>query len=428
MNILVLGGGGREHALCWKLRQSPQCGLLYCAPGNPGTARAGALNVPTLSPTNPAAVVAFVRANRVDMVVVGPEAALVAGVTDAIREQPDLRQVPVVGPGRAGAHLEGSKVFSKQFMQRYGIPTAPARVFSTHDVTDALAYVRTHPLPVVLKADGLAQGKGVIVAYTPAEAEAAVRRMLLDDEFGAAGRTILVEEFLAGRELSVFVLTGGDGYVLLPTAQDYKRIGEGDTGPNTGGMGAISPAPAADEVFMQRVRAEIIDPTLLGLKAEQIPYQGFLFIGLMQVGDAPFVIEYNVRLGDPEAQAILPRVSSDLIELFVAMHQRRMAYVTLHLDPRPTCAVVLASGGYPGAFLADQPISGIPQAEAQPDTLVFQASTQTSHEEGQLLTAGGRVLAVVSRAETAPQATAQAQAAASLIHWPGVYRRRDIGD
>ncbi len=425
MTILLLGAGGREHALAWKLRQSPQCGLLFCAPGNPGTARAGATNVPDLDPCDPAAVLAFVRERRIDLVVIGPEAPLVAGVTDALRAQADLAHVIVVGPGQAGARLEGSKVWSKAFMLRNGIPTAPARAFTAAEADAARAYVRAHPLPVVLKADGLAQGKGVIVAHTLAEAEAGLES-LLGGAFGAAGQTVLVEEFLAGTEISAFILTGGDGFVMLPTAQDYKRIGVGDTGPNTGGMGAISPAPAADEMFMQRVRNEIIAPTLMGLKAEGIPYQGFIFIGLMRVGDDPWVIEYNVRLGDPETQAILPRVKSDLVELFQVMHQKRLLYLTMHTDPRPSCAVVLAAGGYPGAYTTGHAITGIAPAEAQPDTLVFHAGT-TVGPEGSLTTAGGRVLAVVARADHPSEAARRAQQTAGLIHWEGVYRREDVG-
>lgn len=426
MTILVLGSGGREHALCWKLRQSPQCGQLFCAPGNPGTQRAGAQNVPDLPITDPAAVVAFVRERRVDLVVIGPEAPLMAGVTDALLAQPDLQHVPVVGPCVAGARLEGSKAFSKAFMRRHGVPTAAAQIFTTSEVEQALAYVRTHPLPVVLKADGLAQGKGVVVAQTTAEAEAALRRMLVEGEFGEAGATVLVEEFLAGRELSVFILTGGLGYAMLPTAQDYKRVGVGDTGANTGGMGAVSPAPAADEPFMQRVRAEVIEPTIMGLKADKIPYQGFLFIGIMRVGDAPFVIEYNVRLGDPEAQAILPRLQTDLIDMFAAMHERRASYLAVHVDPRPTCAVVLTAQGYPSSYSTGDPIEGLARAEAQTDALVFQAGTRLT-DDSRLVTAGGRVLSVVARATTAAEAAVQAHQTANAISWPGVYRRADVG-
>ncbi len=428
MIILLLGAGGREHALAWKLRQSPQAGLLFCAPGNPGTARAGATNVPELVPTDPAAVVAFVRARRVDIVVIGPEAPLVAGVPDAIHAEADLRHVIVVGPGAAGARLESSKVWAKGFMQRHGIPTAAARSFTATDAAPARAYVAAHPLPVVLKADGLAQGKGVIVAHTAEEATAGLNA-LLGGAFGAAADTVLVEEFLEGRELSVFILTGGDGFALLPTAQDYKRIGAHDTGPNTGGMGAISPAPAADEPFLQRVRSEIIEPTLAGLRSEGIAYQGFIFIGLMRVGDAPVVIEYNVRLGDPETQVILPRLTSDLIELFQAMHVRRMSYVALHVDPRPACAVVLAAGGYPGAYTTGHPISGIAQAEAQSETLVFHAGTAPAPEGSgaSFQTAGGRVLAIVARADSAAEAAARAHHAAGLVQWEGVYSRPDVG-
>ena len=431
MTTLLLGAGGREHALTWKLRQSPQCGPLFCAPGNPGTARAGATNVPNLDPCDPAAVVAFVRERRIDLVVVGPEAPLVAGVTDALRAQVDLAHVIVVGPGAAGALLEGSKVWAKGFMQRNGIPTAAAQAFRATEADAARAYVRDHPLPVVLKADGLAQGKGVVVAHTRAEAEAGLDA-LLGGALGAAGQTVLVEEFLNGPELSVFFLTGGIGYVMLPTAQDYKRLGAGDTGPNTGGMGAVSPAPAADEPFMQRVRNEIIEPTIVGLRAEGITYQGFVFLGLMRVGDAPWVIEYNVRLGDPETQAIMPRLKSDLIELFQAMHVRRLAYVALLTDPRPTCAVVLAAAGYPaGPVATGHLITGLALAEAQPDTLVFQAATATGpadrEPEGGLRTAGGRVLAVVARADSAAEAAAHAHHAAGLISWEGVYRREDVG-
>jgi phosphoribosylamine---glycine ligase len=433
MTILLLGAGGREHALAWKLRQSPRCGVLYCAPGNPGTSRAGATNVPDLNPVDPAAVVAFVRAQRIDLVVIGPEAPLVAGVTDALRAEADLKHVIVVGPGAAGARLEGSKAWSKGFMERNGIPTAPFRAFTVAEAEEARAYVRQHSLPVVLKADGLAQGKGVVVAQTTAEAEAALD-LMLGGEFGAAGNTVLVEAFLKGQELSAFILTGGEGFVLLPTAQDYKRVGDGDTGPNTGGMGAISPAPAADEPFMQRVRNEIIGPTLTGLKAEGILYQGFIFLGLMRVPsatpgdeDEPWVIEYNVRLGDPETQAILPRLQSDLVDLFESMHRRQMAFFALRIDPRPACAVVMASGGYPGAFTTGHVISGVAHAEAQSETLVFHAGTTLDVDHHTLRSAGGRVLAVVARADSAAEAANRAHAAANLIEWEGAFRRSDIG-
>lgn len=425
MIVLLLGAGGREHALTWKLRQSPQCGVLYCAPGNLGTARAGATNVPDLNPTDSAAVVTFVRNRRVDLLVVGPEAPLVAGITDTLRAAADLRHVIVVGPGADGARLEGSKAWAKGFMQRNGIPTAPARAFRSGESDAARAYVRAHPLPVVLKADGLAQGKGVVVAQTTAEAEAALDT-LFGGTFGEAGQMVLVEKFLAGRELSAIFLTGGVSFVLLPTAQDYKRIGVGDTGPNTGGMGAVSPAPAEDEPFMQRVRDEIINPTIIGLRAEKIDYQGFVFLGLMRVGDDPWVIEYNVRLGDPEAQVILPRLDSDLIELFQAMHQRQMANVALQTSPRPTCGVVLAAGGYPGAYATGHSITGLAVAEAQSDTLVFHAGTAAAPTGG-FTTSGGRVLTVVAVADSASEAAARAHHAAALIEWEGVYRREDVG-
>ena len=426
MTILLLGSGGREHALAWKMRQSPQCGLLYCAPGNPGTERAGATNVADLDPTDPKAVVEFVRRQRVDMVVVGPEAPLVAGVADELRQQPDLMHVPVVGPGMAGARLEGSKVWAKDFMQRNGVPTARARAFTSEQAEEALAWVRQHPLPVVLKADGLAQGKGVVVATTVEQAEAALRRMLVEGEFGEAGRTVLVEEFLEGRELSVFILTGGHSFVMLPTAQDYKRLGPGDTGPNTGGMGAVSPAPVEDEPFMQRVRNEVIGPTLIGLRAEGLDFQGFIFLGLMRVGDAPYVIEYNVRMGDPEAQAVMPRLATDLVELFAVMHRKQLAHAVVRTDPRPTCAVVLAAGGYPEAYRTGLPIQGVPQAEALEDVLVYHAGTVLD-EQGRLRTAGGRVLTVVGRGATVEEAAAVAHRAAEMIEWEGVYRRVDVG-
>jgi len=421
MNILIIGAGGREHALAWKLRQSEYSDKIYVAPGNAGTAQV-ATNV-DIAITDFEVLAKFAADFDIMMVVVGQEAALVAGIHDYFQSLAYLKHVLVVGPCKDGAQLEGSKDFSKQFMQRHQIPTARYQTFTASNYNTALEYLRTHPYPVVLKADGLAAGKGVIIAQNFTEASQELDAMLNQQRFGAASQKVVVEEFLAGIELSVFILTDSKEYVLLPEAKDYKRIGEGDTGLNTGGMGAVSPVPFADAAFMQKVKDRIIEPTLKGLQADNISYFGFLFIGLMKVGDDPYVIEYNVRLGDPETEAILPRIQTDLFELFRALHDGELSTVQLEIDSRTAATVMLVAGGYPGDYEKGHIISGLEKAD---DIYTFHAGT-TFNADNDVLTNGGRVLALTALGNTLDEALAQVNAAAQDIKWTGRNYRSDIG-
>ncbi len=421
MHVLILGGGGREHALAWKIAQSPLCTRLSVAPGNAGTATV-ATNVP-LAPDDFAALGNFCRTQAVQLVVVGPEAPLVAGIRNYFLADDTLRDVAVLGPDRAAARLEGSKDFAKQFMQRYQIPTAASQTFTADRLAAAEAYLQTLRPPYVLKADGLAAGKGVVITADMAEALRVLRAMLVERQFGEASAQVVIEAFLEGIELSVFVLTDGQHYRLLPEAKDYKRIGEGDQGPNTGGMGAVSPVPFADAAFLQKVTERVVMPTLRGLQAEQMDYRGFLFIGLMKVGDDPYVIEYNVRMGDPETQAVLPRIATDLLPALHAAAQGRLTPGTWPADPRTAVAVVLAAGGYPGDYDRGHAIAGL---EALPaDVLAFHAGTQATSEG--IVTHGGRVLALTALAEAPAAAQAAVLHAAEVVTWPGRYFRRDIG-
>jgi phosphoribosylamine---glycine ligase len=421
MKILILGGGGREHALAWKISQSSLCSGLFIAPGNAGTASFGD-NI-ELSPTDFPAVKKACLKNRIDMLVVGPEEPLVLGIVDFFNGDPELAQVLVIGPTAAAAQLEGSKAFSKRFMQKYSIPTAAYREFDADNFTEGSEYLKTHGLPVVLKADGLAAGKGVIICNNHLEAMAEFELMLQQNKFGDAGKRIVVEEFLDGIELSVFVLTDGDHYVLLPEAKDYKKIGEGDKGPNTGGMGAVSPVPFADGVFMKKVTERIIEPTILGLRAEGIEYRGFIFIGLIKVNDEPLVIEYNCRMGDPETEVVLPRLKSDLVSLFTAVAEKKLDGVKLDIDPRSAATMVVVSGGYPGSYEKGYPISGLDYAAD--DSLVFHSGTR--QEDGRVLTHGGRVLCVTSYAENIRNAIRKSIGVLHHIQFEDMYYRRDIG-
>lgn len=416
MKILLIGAGGREHALAWKIAQSPRCTELFIAPGNAGTRLVGT-NV-YLSPTDFPAIEHFVAEQGIDLIVVGPEQPLVVGIADYFLEL----GVPVIGPVQEAAQLEGSKEFSKRFMQKYQIPTARYAAFETEDLVEALHYVKDHPLPVVVKASGLAAGKGVLICETHKVAAEAVKKMLSGEAFGKSGKTIVIEEFLKGIEISIFVLTDGEHYLILPPAKDYKRAGENDTGLNTGGMGAVSPVPFADEAFMQRVEAEIVQPTLKGLQAEGIVYKGFIFIGLMVVEDTPYVLEYNVRMGDPETEVVIPRLKSDLVALFEGVRDGNLHEYQLEIDPQFCTTIMLVSGGYPGPYEKGKEITGL---EKITDSMVFHAGTI---EEGdQVLTNGGRVLAISAMGATLEQAIHQSLTNAVNVQFEGKYYRTDIG-
>lgn len=420
MNILIIGSGGRESAFAWKIAQSKQVSQLYIAPGNAGTGRYGR-NVP-IKATDFEGIANFVLAHNINLVIVGPEEPLVRGIHDFFLGREDLRNVPVIGPQQAGAQLEGSKDFAKQFMLRHGIPTAASRSFDKTTLSEGLAYLETQKLPVVLKADGLAAGKGVLICSTLDEAKAELQAMLVDAKFGQASSKVVIEEFLSGIELSVFVLTDGEGYKLLPSAKDYKRIGEGDTGLNTGGMGSVSPVPFADTEFMDKVEQRIVIPTVEGLRKDGIPYKGFIFIGLMNVGGDPYVIEYNVRMGDPETQSVLPRIESDLVDLLLGVAEGNLADRSFTLSPKTAATVVLVSGGYPGSYESGKAISNIENVK---DAIVFQAGTK--EEDGVIKTDGGRVIAVTALGESIFEALQQATADAGRIYFEGKYFRRDIG-
>ena len=420
MNILILGSGGREHAFAVKLQQSPLCEALYIAPGNGGT-HTVATNVP-IAPTNFAALKDFVLEKNISMVVVGPEDPLVQGVYDFFASDPALAHVRVIGPSKKGAILEGSKEFAKEFMVRHNIPTAKYASFTKETVDEGCAFLATMKAPYVLKADGLAAGKGVVILDDLAEAQAELRRMLVDEKFGQASTKVVIEEFLKGIELSCFVLTDGKNYKILPTAKDYKRIGEADTGLNTGGMGAVSPVPFADEVLMHKIEERIVKPTIQGLHKEGIVYKGFVFIGLIKVEGEPYVIEYNVRMGDPETEAVLPRIETDLVPLFQSLYEGTLAEQELKVTPKSATTVVMVSGGYPEDYEKGKLITGTEKVEG---SVVYHAGTTL--KEGKLLTAGGRVLAITSLGDDFKAALERSYSNISKIHFEGAYWRRDIG-
>jgi phosphoribosylamine--glycine ligase len=423
MNLLLLGSGGREHALARKISESNLCSQLYIAPGNAGTAQCG-INV-NLDISDFKSLCGFCTEARIDMVIVGPEDPLVNGIVDYFEAEPELRQIPVIGPNQTAAQLEGSKAFSKKFMERHGIPTAAFRKFSSENFEEGIEYLMTLPLPIVIKADGLAAGKGVIIAQSHVEAVSEFELMIQQAKFGEASQRVVVEEFLTGIELSIFVLTDGKNYVLLPEAKDYKRIGIGDTGLNTGGMGAVSPVPFADTAFMQQVEEKIIKPTIAGLQSEGIVYKGFIFVGLMKVGDAPYVIEYNCRMGDPETEVVLPRMQSDIVELFVATAEGKLEGMQIDTDPRTAVTMICSSRGYPGAYEKGYLISGLEAAQT-PDTIVFHAGTLTA-ADNTILTNGGRVLAVTSFGQSVQDAAEKSKTALAKIDFDGMYYRKDIG-
>lgn len=419
MNILLLGSGGRESAFAWKITQSPLCTALFIAPGNAGTGAYGT-NV-NLSVTDFHGIRNFVLDYNISMVVVGPEEPLVKGIHDYFLADERLKAIPVIGPDQKGAQLEGSKNYSKAFMRRHFIPTAASASFTKHSINEGLAYLETHKLPVVLKADGLAAGKGVLICQTLEEAQTELIAML-DGKFGDASNTVVIEEFLSGIELSVFVLTDGHTYKILPEAKDYKRIGEGDTGLNTGGMGSISPVPFADEAFMQKVENDIIKPTIGGLKIDQIHYKGFIFIGLMNINGEPYVIEYNVRMGDPETESVIPRIESDFLDLLLGVAQENLAEKELKISSKTAATVMLVASGYPGEYIKGNPIAGLDNIR---DSHIFHAGTISDGSE--IKTAGGRVLAVTSVQDTMFDAVQQAVADAGRIYYDGRYFRTDIG-
>lgn len=420
MNILLLGSGGREHALAVKISQSPLCQKLLIAPGNGGTAAVGT-NVP-VAPTDFAALEEVVQQEAIDLIVVGPEDPLVKGVYDYFL----ARGIAVLGPSAEAAQLEGSKAFSKKFMARHGIPTAAYAEFTADNFEEGLAYLDRHSLPIVLKADGLAAGKGVVICQSHAEARDVFTGMIQHRQFGDASSRVVVEQFLEGIELSVFALTDGQHYKIIGHAKDYKRIGEGDTGPNTGGMGCVSPVPFANEAFMQKVITRIVAPTIHGLHAEGLVYKGFVFFGLINVGGEPFVIEYNCRLGDPETEVVLPRLQNDLLELIQLLQRGELGKADIQIDDRAAATVMVVSGGYPGAYEKGKPMT-LPAVHEVPSQVTLYHAGTTLTEDGTLVTHGGRVLSVTAMAPTIQQAAAEATALAARIEFEGSNFRKDIG-
>ena len=419
MNILILGSGGREHALAWKIAQSPQCSNLFIAPGNAGTSTVGT-NL-KIKPEDFEAVKSAVLEHHIDLVIPGPEAPLVAGVHDFFLSDPDLRDIPVIGPTKAAAQLEGSKDFAKAFMNKYNIPTAGSQTFTRETLQEGKAYLAQSSSPYVLKADGLAAGKGVLIINNLEEAQQELQNML-EGKFGKASSKVVVEEFLSGVEISVFVLTDGKGYVILPEAKDYKRIGEGDTGLNTGGMGAVSPVPFAKGAFMKKVESRIIRPTIEGLQSEGIPYKGFIFFGLINVDDDPFVIEYNVRMGDPEAEVVMPRLKTDFTELLQAAAENRLGEMTAEFDERTVTTVMLVSGGYPGSYEKGKVITG---TEDVTDSIVFHAGTTSNGSD--VVTNGGRVIALSSYGSDMQEALGKSYKSAERVRFEKKNYRKDIG-
>ncbi len=420
MNVLIIGNGGREHAMAWKIAQSPLCDNLFVAPGNPGTALvAENVNIPV---DDFHQLGQLCQREKIELLVVGPEGPLVKGIRDYFESDPWLKDILIVGPGKEGAQLEGSKDFSKQFMLRNNIPTAKARTFIVSELDKAFDYISTCKPPIVLKADGLAAGKGVVISLSQAEAKAVIKDMLVNKKFGEASAKVLIEEFLTGIELSVFILTDGKDYVMLPEAKDYKRIGEGDTGPNTGGMGAVSPVNFATASFMERVENDVVKPTIDALKREAIEYKGFIFVGIMNVGGSPFVIEYNARMGDPETQAIMPRIKSDFLELLIAAAKGELGGKQIEIDAHHSVTVALVSKGYPGEYRKGKLIRGL---EPDSDSLIFHAGTRRDGDN--VVTEGGRVVAVTGKGNSLEEARKAAYDKIAGVDWDGLYYRTDIG-
>jgi len=422
MRILILGSGGREHTFAWKIAQSPLCESLFIAPGNAGTAQCGTnLDIPL---SDFEGIKKACINHQISLVLVGPEEPLVKGITDYLISDPALHNLDVIGPDQYGAQLEGSKAFAKAFMQRHGIPTASYKEFTEQNYQEGVEYLRSHPLPIVLKADGLAAGKGVVICENHLEAIAEFELMVQRAKFGEAGKKVVIEEFLKGIEISVFVLTDGKNYVVLPEAKDYKRVGEGDTGPNTGGMGAVSPVPIATEDLKQRIRDRIIQPTVEGLKKEGLEYRGFIFFGLMIVNGDPFMIEYNCRMGDPETEVVIPRLKNDLAELLNAAAGQRLDKVNIETDERTACTVVAVSGGYPGEYKKGHVITGIGDINPE-DSIVFQMGTII--KDGKVVTNGGRVLCVTSYGRSVFDAVEISKEELQKISFTGMEYRSDIG-
>jgi phosphoribosylamine--glycine ligase len=421
MNILIIGAGGREHAFAWKIRQSNKCRHLFVAPGNAGTSSL-ATNV-DISATDFVALGNFSLENDIQLIVVGPEVPLVEGIVDYFRSVAELRHILLVGPDKVGAQLEGSKDFSKNFMLRHNIPAAASKTFTSENLNEGLSYIDNHALPIVLKADGLAAGKGVIISNSKEESKAVLKEMITDKKFGDASTKVVIEQFLDGIEVSVFVITDGKNYKILPEAKDYKRIGEGDTGLNTGGMGAVSPVSFADAVFMQKVEERIIKPTINGLHAEGIEYVGFVVFGLISVQNEPFVIEYNARMGDPETEVVIPRIESDFVELLLAAAKKELDQVVLKISPKVATTVMLVAGGYPEEYEKGQVISGLDKVK---EVLAFHAGTKAG-ADGEVLSNGGRVIALTALADTMEEALHKSKAAAEEVTWKDRYYRKDIG-
>ncbi len=420
MNILILGSGGREHTFAWKLSQSNLCEQLFVAPGNSGTSRI-ATNI-DISVTDFKAIKEVVVSKNIDMVVVGPEDPLVLGIHDFFLNDDDLKHVSVIGPEANAAQLEGSKEFAKEFLIRHNIPTAAYKSFTKENVNQGYAFLETLKPPYVLKADGLAAGKGVVILNDLTEAKAELKRMLVDAKFGKASTKVVIEEFLDGIELSCFVLTDGKDYKILPTAKDYKRIGEGDTGLNTGGMGAISPVPFVDDILMNKIEERIVKPTVIGLQKDNLPYKGFIFIGLIKVDDEPFVIEYNVRMGDPETEVVLPLLKNDLVEIFDAIAKGTLKDITIDIDKRSATTVMLVSGGYPEDYAKGKEITGIDNVS---DSLVFHAGAK--NEKGKTVTSGGRVMAITSFGKDYKEALKKSYQNIEKLHFDKMYYRKDLG-
>ena len=420
MRILIIGSGGREHTFAWKIAQSPLCNQLYVAPGNSGTSQIAENITINISDFN--AIKDLVLNKRINMVVIGPEDPLVNGIHDFFLNDEDIKHVAVIGPQRAAAQLEGSKEFAKQFLFRHNIPTAAYKSFTRDNVEEGYDFLETLNSPYVLKANGLAAGKGVLILKDLNEAKAELKLMLVDAKFGAASTKVVIEEFLDGIELSCFVLTDGKHYKILPTAKDYKRIGENDSGLNTGGMGAVSPVPFVDAVFMNKIEERIVKPTIQALQKDNLPYKGFVFIGLIKVGEDPKVIEYNVRMGDPETEVVLPLLKNDLVEIFNAISEERLNEIEIEIDKHAATTVMLVSGGYPETYLKGKEITGLNNIN---ESLVFHAGAKI--ENSKIVTSGGRVMAITSFGETHQIALKKSYQSIDKLHFDKMYYRKDIG-